>query len=225
MRINVFRFFCILICGVIFGPIPAVAFPYQPAEPLRVISQISADLNESGKPDVSFWRVVAEADQGEDEATLSFFNDMSDDRLCQLIVTGTGEIRNVDITGIPDNLVIRENDLLLVPGFPVPCNILPVQLMTGSQPSASKLYHVSRSSGSHVFADTLEVQAYPVTREAAQAKGWINSSLSTEQIGSLKVLKVVNQRNGDLVVLQLWETDADWWMYEKTLFRQSWRLK
>lgn len=224
MRINVFSFFCIVCCGVIFAPIPSGAFPYQPTESLRVISQASVDLDESGKPDVSTWRVVPEVSQGSGQVTLSFFNDMSDIRLCRLVVSGIGEVIDADIAGVSSNMVIHEDDLLLVPGFPVPCDILPFQLMSGNHPSASKLYHVRRVVGTQVFADNLEVQASPVTWAAAQANGWINSSINTDQNTSLQVLKVINKQTGDQVALQLWAADDDWWIYEKTRFRQSWRL-
>jgi hypothetical protein len=223
MRINLFKFFCILFCGVIFAPSLSGAFPYQPTESLRIISQAAVDFDESGKPDVSTWRVVPEVIQGSDQVTLSFFNDMSEIRLCRLVVSETGEVVDADISGVSSNMMIREDDLLLVPGFPAPCDILPFQLMSGNHASASRLYHVRRSVGTQVFADNLEVQVSPVTRADAQANGWINDSINTGQ-KSLQVLKVINKQTGDLVALQLWAAADDWWIYEKTRFRQSWRL-
>jgi hypothetical protein len=96
--------------------------------------------------------------------------------------------------------------------------------MAGNHPSASQLYQVSRSAGAQTFVDTLEVSTYPVTYETARSGGWIKDTQNIAPTDLLQVLKVVNQRTGDVLAMQVWAANADWWIYEKTRLRQSWRL-
>lgn len=224
MDIHIFKLFWALLCGVIFAPAPAGSFPYQPSEIIQIVSESATGFTEGRKADVYTWRVVPETGQTGGTKTLSFFRAMSDNRLCRLVLSEAGVILDADIEGVSSNMMIRKDDLLLIPGFPVPCDILPFQLMAGDHPSASRLYQINRSAGTQTFVDTLEVSTYPVTYKSAQSSGWIKNTQNVAPTDLLQVLKVVNPRTGDVLSVQLWVSNADWWIYEKTRLRQSWRL-
>ena len=228
MGAHMFKIFCFLLCGMIFTPCPAGSFPYQPTETIRIMSESATDFNKSQTPDVHTWQVVPDPRQPDGALALSFFSEKSDSRLCRLVLSPSGAILDADIAGINSNMIIRKEDLLLIPGFPAPCDILPFQRMSrenaGDNASVPQLYPIKRSAGAQAFVDTLEIQTEGVPYEIAKANGWIKTTRNVEPAGLLQMLKVVNQRTGEVVSMQLWAADADWWIYEKTLFRQSWRL-
>ncbi len=229
MNIQMFKLFCLLLCGVIFAPLTADSFPYQPAGTIRIMSESAAGVEESPKAEGSIWRVVPEVSLADSTLNLLFYKEMSDNQVCKLVISRSGTIHEADITGVNGNMMIRADGLLLVPGFPVPCDILPIARMAGEKiddhSSATQIVNVKRSTSTQTFVDTLEIQTYPVTWQTAQSNGWLaEDTLNTDSTGLLQVIQVVNQGTGELLALQLWAADTNWWIYEKTRFRQSWLL-
>jgi hypothetical protein len=224
MVIYLFRLFLLLFCGVVFSPVSVLSFPYQPSGEILIMSESLVDFSETPHSEGVIWRVVPQVNDADGMSELLFFKDGSDIQICRLVLSSSGAILESEITGVNRNMIIHDNDLLMVPGFPVPCDILPFQRMTGEQAPVSKIVNVKRSTANQTFVDTLEIKIYPIAFKEAQAKGWVIDTQNAELTGLLQVIEVINQQSGELLSLQLWNPDGDWWIFEKTSFRQSWRL-
>ena len=60
MVTHMLKLFCLLLCGVILAPVPAGSFPYQPGETILIMSESTADVDETYETEAHTWRVVPE---------------------------------------------------------------------------------------------------------------------------------------------------------------------
>ena len=107
--------------------------------------------------------------------------------------------------------------ILLVPGFPAPCDVLPV----GAQDSGT-LYEEKAEAGGRVFSQRYRVSSAAVNIGEAKTMGWIRA----EDPGRAGLVMVsVSDEQGRPVVKQLWPADGSWWLYEETPVRRSWLVQ
>lgn len=198
---------------------------YQPGEPVYVQTQLQADSGEEQGPTIRRWRIETEGGAAKgDSAGLVVFPADSNQPICRVLLDPAGDIRDADISGISDNLLLKK-DLLIVPGYPAPCDILPVRrLMAGEGASGSLAYKVRRRIGGQVFADNLIVKIRPISFADASASGWLEH-FRKGKASDIQVIEAVNQRSGEQLSLQLWQPGAEWWIYEETPYRKSWRVR
>jgi hypothetical protein len=122
--------------------------------------------------------------------------------------------------GESDQFFQAEN-LFIAPGFSLPLDILPVQRVLDSD-TGLIVHEFQRKSGSRVFLDRVKIFVQPVKYSDAKENGWLRYYKNHPD--NLFLICARRVEAGDLIVQQLWEPDGAWWIFEETLFRQSWRL-
>jgi hypothetical protein len=113
--------------------------------------------------------------------------------------------------------VVREgqNGMLLMGGFPVACDILPLH-----QEASEKTYSEKTKAGERTFVKSMTIRREDVSPQKARREGWIRGDVD----GGL-LLFTAEDDDGELIVRQLWSETGSWWLYEETPFRQSWRVQ
>lgn len=107
------------------------------------------------------------------------------------------------------------NGMLLMSGFPVACDILPVH-----QEGEEKTYSEKTEAGGRTFVKSITVRKETIAPEKAKDEGWIKKGRDDD----LVLFSAVDDE-GKLMVRQLWAENGDWWLYEETPFRRSWRTQ
>ena len=192
------------------------AFPYRPAAPLSLVSEY-ADLKSSAPPHTQVWQVVPETSP--DGATvLRFFLEAAGEAgaLCEVMLPppgAAGEIRWTGKTGQKKSGA----GMLLLPGFPAPCDVLPVDRQDGSGAYAER-----SEAGGRVFARSYRVSFTTSSVGEAKTLGWIRAE---DPAGTELIMVSVTDDKGRPVVKQLWPADGSWWLYEETPLRRSWLIR
>lgn len=107
--------------------------------------------------------------------------------------------------------------VLLVPAYPAPCNVLP-----GNDPEEAGAVYMEQQAGSRTFRTRYSVRTLEMTWDEAVAAGMARSQMPAQE--TLKMFLVYDD-NGACVLKQLWPSESgDWWLYEETSNRKSWRL-
>ncbi|RJP84122.1 MAG: hypothetical protein C4518_19650 [Desulfobacteraceae bacterium] len=201
------------------------AMPYQPEGPIRIITQ---DIPGSARSvdNGTEWQVETKK-TGPGSAELSFSMADSDEVVCRVVMdsvdSASGKASTLNLLwNNPGRQpqVFQQADLLVVPGSPVPCDILPLDMMMGK--SEPRNYEIKRQVAGQTFVDTFKVTCNSVGPASARTNGWLTGEDLT---GPLVMISVVNARTGELVVRQLWAPGADWWIFEETPYHQSWQLR
>lgn len=115
----------------------------------------------------------------------------------------------------------QSNHLLIIPGILIPMDVLPVDQFFGK--SETEEYDFRRKAGGRTFVDRIRISVTPVSRDQAVDAQWLRFEKETSN--DLKLIEAVDLRTGELIVKQLWEPGSDWWLYEQTPFRRSWRIR
>lgn len=141
-------------------------------------------------------------------------NGTSTTPFCTLVFSSSGEVSAFQAIG---NLQVPAKDgVLLMSGFPVPCDVLPFPEKGGGALSLAQ----ERKAGDKVFQKTIKVIRANADLETAQKNGWVEDDFQ----GALEWLRA-EDANGELLVRQLWSPDhPHWWIYEETPHRRSWRV-
>jgi len=208
----------LLVIGLLAFAGECRAFPYRPAAALSIQSEYSA-FNDSAPPHTQVWKVVPEA-ASDGAAILRFFLEASAEAviLCELRLpfpAGAGEIR---WEGMGKSGQKKSGaGILLAPGFPAPCDILPV----GMQDSDG-VYEERVEAGGRMFLKSYRVSFDIVSVGEARAMGWIR--VDDPGAAGLTMVTVIDEK-GRPVVKQLWPDDGSWWLYEETPLRRSWLLR
>lgn len=193
------------------------AFFYRPAEAVCILSEYAA-FNDSAPPRTQVWNVVPEATP-DGAATLRFFPEAAAraDAVCELYLSPSGSAGEIRWKGIGKSAEKRsETGLLLIPGFPAPCDILPV-----GEKDEGRVYQEKTQAGGSVFIRRYLVSTEVFTVTEAKARGWIKGEESG--ISGLIMVTVTDEK-GRLAVRQLWPADGSWWLYEETPLRRSWLI-
>lgn len=194
------------------------AFFYRPAAAVSILSEYSA-FNDSAPPHTQFWRVVPES-APDDAVTLRFFSEAvaKADAVCELELPPFGSVGEIRWKGIGKRGEKRSNTgLLLAPGFPAPCDVLPVD-----EKDEGRVYKEKSEAGGSVFIKSYRVSSAPFSVAEAKAKGWVRGE-KTHGIAGLIMVTVTDEK-GQLAVRQLWPADGSWWLYEETPVRRSWLI-
>jgi hypothetical protein len=191
------------------------AFFYRPAADVSILSEYAA-FNDSAPPHTHVWKVVPEA--GSDgAATLRFFPEAvaGSDAVCELRLPSFGSAGEIAWKGIGKSGEKRSGTgLLLVPGFPTPCDVLPV-----GENDEGRIYQEKSEAGGSVFTRSYRIFTRAFSVGEAKAMGWIK----VDQQGASELAMVtVTDEKGRLVVRQLWHAAGSWWLYEETPLRRSW---
>lgn len=179
------------------------AFPYRPAAALSIVSEYAA-LKDSAPPRTQVWKVVPQV--GPDGASiLRFFLEASAEAvtICELRLPSPGIAGEIQWKGMGKTGQKKSGaGLLLVPGFPAPCDILPIGFQAGGE-----VYEEKVEAGGSVFLRRYRVSFDPFSVGQAKAMGWIR----VEDPGSTGLIMVtVTDDRGRPVVKQLWPADGSW---------------
>lgn len=216
-KINITRISVVFIAAlVLLYASESLAFFYRPAAPVSILSEYTA-FNDSARPSTKVWKVVPEATP-DGRVRLQFFLEATETAaVCGLELPPIGSAKDIIWKGIGKTGEKRsETGLLLVPGFPAPCDILPV-----GEKDEKRVYQEKREAGGSVFTRNYLVFSAKFSVAEAKAKGWINEE--REGISGL-IMVTATDEQGRLAVRQLWPTDGSWWIYEETPLRRSWLI-
>jgi hypothetical protein len=193
------------------------AFPYRPAAALSLLSEYTA-LNDSEPPHTQVWKVVPEA--GPDGGSiLRFLVEASPEAgaVCELRLPSSGAAGDIQWKGLGKRGEKRSGTgMLLLPGFPAPCDILPV-----GRGDRGGVYGERAEAGGRVFSRSYRVSFAAFSVADAKAMGWIR--LDDPGTAGLIMVTVADDK-GRPVVKQLWPADGSWWLYEETPLRRSWLI-
>jgi hypothetical protein len=188
------------------------AFPYRPVAAVSLLSEYPAS-KDSAPPHTQVWKVVPEV--GPDGASiLRFFLEASAEAVpvCELRLPSPGAAGEIRWEGMGQKK--SGADILLLPGFPAPCDVLPVGRGDGVREYEERI-----EAGGRVFSKIYRVSFAAFGVAEAKAAGWIRM----EAPGNAGLIMVtVTDEKGRPVVKQLWPADGSWWLYEETPLRRSW---
>lgn len=194
-----------------------LAFFYRPAEAVCILSEYAA-FNDSAPPRTQVWKVVPEQ-LPEGAMRLRFFPEAAaeKDPVCELELPPFGSAGEIWWKGIGRSGEKRsKTGLLLAPGFPAPCDVLPV-----GEKDEGRVYQEKSEAGGSVFIRRYLVSTEVFTVAEATARGWIKG----EESGISELIMVTAaDETGRLAVRQLWPADGSWWLYEETPLRRSWLI-
>jgi len=216
---------CIFFLGVFYNPVLCLSFPYQVNDQIRIFSQHSAGPKTPDGNAVN-WRVAPKFTK-DGSLELSFYKNVSDQPeasdqpVCRISFSGSGKPAAWDGGPAGRDIILLDN-LLIVPGFPAPCEILPVAQLKGK--TDALIYDVRREVGGRVFIEKIQVTCIAVDINDALSKGWVTED-GQPVSGGLWLIRAVNLRTDTLIVQQLWSSDGFWWIYEETPFRRSWMVR
>lgn len=106
--------------------------------------------------------------------------------------------------------------ILLLPGFPAPCDVLPV-----GRDDRGSAYAERIEAGGRVFSKSYRVSFTAFSIADAEAMNWIR----VQDPGRTGLIMVtVTDERGRPVLKQLWPADGSWWLYEETPLRRSWLI-
>lgn len=216
MRIKILKIAIgLIVYSAIYYPAAAHAQPYQPPGKIQIQTELSEDAD-ALSPTLRQWTAVFKS-TGSGSGTLSIFPEGSGRALCSMSFSG----KDGNVVWDPNNTfsdIIQTDHLMLAPGFPAPCDILPVaQMMETRSP---RIYEVRRQAGGRTFMDRLQVDCFTVDAADARQKGWLSADESAST--GLLMIRVINLRTNALMVQQLWSIGESWWRYEETPSRRSW---
>jgi hypothetical protein len=194
----------------------SLAFFYRPGEPVRILSEYKA-FTGSETPDTKLWKVIPEPGSG-DAMMLRFFIEgaAATDPVCTIELPSFGPAGKIRRQVLGD-IMVKSSDtgLLMAPGFPAPCDILPIGV------EDERVYQEKTEAGGSVFIRTYRVSSAAFSLEEAKAKGWIK--VEAGGIPEL-ILVTATDEKGQRAVSQLWPALGSWWLYEETPLRRSWRI-
>lgn len=193
------------------------AFSYSPAAPLTLVSEYAAAVG-SAAPRTQVWKVFPDTAGG--VTTLRFFPEGATQgkAICVLTLPPPGASGEIVWTGLGKTGETRSRTgLLLVRGFPAPCDVLPVDIR-----ESGKIYEEKSEAGGRVFSRTCRIAFEGVGVSEARTKGWLRGDLA----GTSELMMVTATDDKDQPVSrQLWAAGGSWWLYEETPTRRSWLEK
>ncbi len=196
------------------GPCPAA--PYHPEAALSVQSEYSA-FKSAGRPHTQVWRIVPESGPS-GRTLLRFFPEAAPGAaaLCEISIPGPGGSGAIEWTGASPGQQKSGAGLLLLAGFPAPCDVLPAVTAEGGA-----TYPETVEAGGRVFVRNYRVSAAAMAVAEARAMGYLRTELAA---GALLIMVSVTDEAGRPMVKQLWSADGAWWLFEETPVRRSWLI-
>ena len=149
----------------------------------------------------------------EGKRLISFYSETSEDLLCSLVISSSGDSNAVVWQGENGRRKNGAEGFLVMPGYPAPCDIVPV--FAGD---SVRVFEEKTEAGGRAFISRYQVSSKAISLDEARKNNWVRDEFSSPF--DLRMVTVVD-RQGRLVVRQLWPLNAQWWIYEETLDRQS----
>mgnify|MGYP006293254243 FL=1 len=221
MKIRFKKAFIFIFLVLLLLPYLAFPFSYQPQTPVFIKTQILLASGNANPSEARIWRIVIEK-KGQSGALISFFYEKSESSFCWIKLSEASQILDLELPGAAGN-ILQKNNFLFVPGYPAPCDIFPLQSSNWTAADGPVSYEVQRNIGGQRFVDKIRFQSRLVSVQEASTKGWIRKP-AVNLTGVLHVFKAINCRSNQLICLQVWQSGADWWVYEETPYRRSWQI-
>ena len=192
--------------------------PYQPETRVEILTEATVGDTPGSRP--VFSRIIAGPVQKNDDVrSIDFFNAASGNLMGRLKFLPDGKLSWEGKGATAKRF--QTNDLLIIPGLLIPMDVLPVNRFFNTKETA--VYDFRREAGGRSFVDQIRLSVQSVSRAQARQAQWLR--LEKEIPPELKLIKAVDLHTGQLIVKQLWAIGDDWWLYEQTPFRRSWRIK
>jgi len=188
------------------------AIPYKPKKDIRILSEYGRP--ETGISKTYIW--ILKSIITKDGIQLNFFRKASDNTAICSVLLPKDPGKKIEWIG-PNQSEKYEPDLMILSGFVVPCDILPV-----GDDNDGRRFKEKKKAGNRIFIKEHVISIQKLSTEEAIAKGWIKVDVETDQ--ELKMVTVKDQRDR-LVVRQAWLEGSNWWIYEETPDRRSWNLQ
>jgi hypothetical protein len=211
--------YVIAILVSLWRPDLSLAEPYHPEKMVQIRSEISG-LDEPGESRIENWNVtVRKNDDGSN--SLMFFMEKAEQPIAQIRISPSGNGVQWEGENKGPDIMLRDG-LLIAPGYPVPCDILPMSLLLGGT-KEPLTYDVKRTAGGVTRADQVRVEISPVKMEEAVQNGWVQQNFQTAD--SLWMVQAIDVRTNVMMVRQMWSSSGSWWLYEETPHRRSWQVR
>ncbi len=212
--ILIFLMFSCLTCKVEAGG------AYCPDHPIFIESELGS-RDDSQRGETASWIVKASSFSDKGGCELSFYlADISKaSPICRIILDKDDGRRIAKIEFYKGDMEKPRlfQEIMVLPGFPAPCSILPI-----SEASEGRFFTQKDMAGNAVFVHTYEISHNEVSLDQAVRQGWIRCDVDSTT-PSLELVEV-RDRDGRLILRQLWTHDDDWWLYEERFGRRSWRV-
>jgi len=177
---------------------------------IRVLSEYRGSGSIPGSSEV--WEIRS-VRISEGKRLISFYSETSEDPLCSLAISSSGGMNTVAWQGKNGRRKNGAEGLLVMPGYPAPCDLVPV--FAGDN---VRVFEEKTEAGGRAFISRYQVSSKAISLDEARENNWVRGEFSGPF--DLRMVTVVD-RQGRLVVRQLWPLNAQWWIYEETLDRQS----
>ena len=191
------------------------AFPYHPTVPITI--ETEAHGLDAKNPGLIRLLIHTRLINDRRETVFATLNDPENTRPISIITFS--DTIPVGVQKNPASSVKTFTDsLYFATGYPIPLDILPV-----SQDTGTKEYYNTRSVGGRTFKQKVVVTITILTVEEATSKGWIQLQPGLDPQIQLRLFTATT--TDKLLSRQLWSDDSEWWFYEETPFRRSWRIQ
>ena len=177
---------------------------------IRVLSEYRGSGSIPGSSKI--WEIRS-VQVSEGKRLISFYSETSEDPLCSLAISSSGGMNTVTWQSMNGRRKNGAEDFLVMPGFPVPCDFVPV-----FADDNVRVFEEKTEAGGRTFIGRYQVSSKAISMDEARENNWVRGEFSGPF--DLRMVTVVD-RQGRLVVRQLWPLNAQWWIYEETLDRQS----
>jgi hypothetical protein len=219
-RIVLFLLSCcyfLLVVAIFFSSSSLAAEFYKPDSAVEIVTESIVDNNFKSSDSARFIAGPVQSDGN--AARVPFFHEDSKDALGSLVFS-------------PDDKVIWERhgstarqfkakNFLVVPGISVPVDVFPLKDVMAN--SNSKEFEFEEKLSGRVFVDKIRVSAHLIQAEEAMNAGWVR--IKNYSRSSFFLVEARDLATGGLVARQLWSPDSNWWLFEETPFRKSWRVE
>lgn len=187
--------------------------PPLAAQELSVVSQYLQSTG-SAKPSLMTWTIRIQKTDGAG-TEYAFFPKGQAQPVCRVTIGGD-DPRRITWQPSDERLSPRENeDILIVSGFPAPCDILPI-----GQKADQQDYEEQFTAGSATF-----LRKYRVIKTEIKAADVysLTSGLSSMALPDKLINFSVVDASGQPVCRQIWIPGDTWWIFEETPFQRAWR--
>ena len=208
---------------------PVFAWPLPPGQSVTIYSEFpgAGHFPSSGPKK---WIVRSAVEEGSSSETWDVFPAGSDAPFCRVEIFTGGASGKIIMTDLHDGRKNEsDNGLFILPGYPAPCNVLPVH-----QLEPEKFYDEKRNAGGRLFIRRYRVFRESVPWATALNEGWLKAGMESGTAAGaadspsdpppLWMLTVMDDTQTP-VVRQLWRKGGTWWIYEETPFKRSWRVE
>lgn len=193
--------------------------PYQPVAAVEIMTAVTAEDASGTIPAYLRFKVGPAQTNVDHKQYVAFYDIESGVSTGQLNFQPGGEI-SWEGKGAGTKGFQSEN-FLLMPGLSVPVDVFPLsQLRLTSEPVE---YAFQRQARGRTFVDRILISIHPVASDQARKSKCIRVEKAVPD--ELMMIEAVDAQTGDLVAKQLWAPGSEWWLYEETPFRRSWRIK